>query len=118
VVAPHPKTPGIAIFGNSKSGMSKPRFSPAGTFAFGGLVFTSTFISASPGWYPHCAVMPMSPNIDDRPSCSKCNVEMLRGIAEPIVPGYELRNFECPSCGNKLKLVGYEGPIKTMSKPE
>ncbi len=50
--------------------------------------------------------MPMSPNIDDRPTCSKCNVEMLRGIAEPIVPGYELRNFECPSCGNKLKLVG------------
>jgi hypothetical protein len=43
---------------------------------------------------------------------------MLRGIAEPIVPGYELRNFECPSCGNKLKLVGYEGPINTMSKPE
>jgi hypothetical protein len=64
------------------------------------------------------AVMPMSPNIDDRPTCSKCNVEMLCGIAEPIVPGYELRNFECPSCGNKLKLVGYEGPIKTMSKPE
>ena len=64
------------------------------------------------------AVMPMSPNIDDRPTCSKCSVEMLRGIAEPIVPGYELRNFECPSCGNKLKLVGYEGPIKTMSKPE
>ena len=63
-------------------------------------------------------VMSMSPNIDDRPTCSKCNVEMLRGIAEPIVPGYELRNFECPSCGNKLKLVGYEGPIKTMSKPE
>jgi hypothetical protein len=71
-----------------------------------------------PGWYPHYAAMPMSPNIDDRPTCSKCNVEMLRGIAEPIVPGYELRNFECPSCGNKLKLVGYEGPIKTMSKPE
>jgi hypothetical protein len=43
---------------------------------------------------------------------------MQRGIAAPIVPGYELRNFECPSCGNKLKLVGYEGPIKTMSKPE
>ena len=64
------------------------------------------------------AVMPMSPNIDDRPTCAKCNVEMLRGIAAPIVPGYELRNFECPSCGNKLKLVGYEGPIKTMSKPE
>ena len=64
------------------------------------------------------AVMPMSPNIDDRPTCAKCNVEMLRGIAEPIVPGYELRNFECPSCGNKLKSVGYEGPIKTMSKPE
>jgi predicted RNA-binding Zn-ribbon protein involved in translation (DUF1610 family) len=64
------------------------------------------------------AVMPMSPNIDDRPACSKCNVEMLRSIAEPIVPGYELRNFECPSCGNKLKLVGYEGLIKTMSKPE
>ena len=64
------------------------------------------------------AVMPMSPNIDDRPACSKCNVEMLRSIAEPIVPGYELRNFECPSCGNKLKSVGYEGPIKTMSKPE
>jgi hypothetical protein len=53
----------------------------------------------------------MSPNVDDRPTCAKCNVEMLRGIAEPIVPGYELRNFECPSCGNKLKLVGYEGPI-------
>ena len=64
------------------------------------------------------AVMSMSPNIDDRPTCSKCSVEMLCGIAEPIVPGYELRNFECPSCGNKLKLVGYEGPIKTMSKPE
>ena len=64
------------------------------------------------------AAMSMSPNIDDRPTCSKCNVEMLRGIAEPIVPGYELRNFECPSCGNKLKLVGYEGPINTMSKPE
>src|ERR1700737_2292844 len=60
----------------------------------------------------------LSPNIDDRPTCSKCNIEMLRGIAEPIVPGYELRNFECPSCGDKLKLVGYEGPIKTMSKPE
>ena len=60
--------------------------------------------------------MPMSPNIDDRPTCSKCNVEMLRGIAEPIVPGYERRNFECPGCGNKLKLVGYESPIKTMSK--
>ena len=64
------------------------------------------------------AVMSMSPTIDDRPTCWKCNVEMLRGIAEPIVPGYELRNFECPSCGNKLKLVGYEGPINTMSKPE
>jgi hypothetical protein len=64
------------------------------------------------------AVMPMSPNIDDRPTCSKCSVEMLGGIAEPIVPGYELRNFECPSCGNKLKLVGYEGPIETMSNPE
>jgi hypothetical protein len=64
------------------------------------------------------AVMPMSPNIDDQPTCSKCSVEMLRGIAEPIVPGYERRNFECPGCGNKLKLVGYEGPIKTMSKPE
>jgi hypothetical protein len=62
--------------------------------------------------------MSMSPNIDDRPTCSKCNAEMLRGIAEPIVPGYELRNFECPSCGDKLKLVGYEGPINTMSKPE
>jgi hypothetical protein len=34
------------------------------------------------------------------------------------VPGYERRNFECPGCGNKLKLVGYESPIKTMSKPE
>jgi hypothetical protein len=64
------------------------------------------------------AVMPMSPNIDDRPTCAKCNVGMLRGIAEPIVPGYELCNFECPSCGNKLKSVGYEAPIKTMSKPE
>jgi len=64
------------------------------------------------------AVMPMSPNIDDRPTCSKCSVEMLCGIAELIVPGYELRNFECPSCGDKLKLVGYAGPIKTMSKPE
>jgi hypothetical protein len=64
------------------------------------------------------AVLPMSPNIDDRPTCSKCSVEMLRGIAEPIVPGYELRNFECPSCGDKLKLVGYAGPIKTMSKSE
>ena len=63
------------------------------------------------------AAMSMSPNIDDRPNCSKCNIEMLRGIAEPIVPGYELRNFECPSCGNKLKLVGYEGLINTMSKP-
>ena len=64
------------------------------------------------------AVMPMSPNVGDRPTCAKCNLEMLRGVAEPIVPGYELRNFECPSCGDKLKLVGYEGPIKTMSKPE
>ena len=64
------------------------------------------------------AVMPMSPNVDDPPTCAKCNVEMLRGIAEPIVPGYELRNFECPSCGKKLRLVGYESPIKTMSKPE
>ena len=64
------------------------------------------------------AVMSMSPNIDDRPTCSTCNIEMLRGIAAPIVPGYELRNFECPSCGDKLKLVGYAGPIKTMSKPE
>jgi predicted RNA-binding Zn-ribbon protein involved in translation (DUF1610 family) len=64
------------------------------------------------------AVMSMSPNIDGRPTCSKCNVEMLRGIAEPIVPGYELRNFECPSCGDKLKLVGYQSPINTMSKPE
>ena len=64
------------------------------------------------------AVTPISPDIDDRPTCSKCNVEMLRGIAEPIVPGYELRNSECPSCDNKLKLVGYEGTIKTMSKPE
>ena len=47
----------------------------------------------------------MSPNDDDRPTCSSCKVEMLRGIAEPIVPGYEIRNFECPSCGNVLKLV-------------
>lgn len=70
------------------------------------------------GLVSNCAVMSMSPNIDDRPTCSKCNVEMLRGIAEPIVPGYELRSYECPSCGNKLKLVGYEGPINTMSKPE
>ena len=46
----------------------------------------------------------MSPD-DHRPTCSNCNVEMLRGIAEPIVPGYEIRNFECPSCGNVLKLV-------------
>ena len=59
-----------------------------------------------------------SPNIDDRPTCSKCSVEMLCGITEPIMPGYELRNFECPSCGDKLKLVGYAGPIKTISKPE
>src|ERR1700722_9707494 len=41
------KTPGIAILGISKSGMSKPRFSLSRTFAFDGLVFTSTFISAS-----------------------------------------------------------------------
>ena len=66
----------------------------------------------------HPAVMSMSPNIDDRPTCSNCSVEMLCGIAEPIVSGYELRNFECPSCGDKLKLVGYADPIKAMSKPE
>jgi hypothetical protein len=41
---------------------------------------------------------------------------MLRGVAESIVP--ELHNFERPGCGNKLKLVGYEGPINTMSKSE
>jgi predicted RNA-binding Zn-ribbon protein involved in translation (DUF1610 family) len=45
---------------------------------------------------------------DDRPHCLKCKIKMLSGIAERIVPGYELRNFECPSCGNTLKLVGCE----------
>jgi hypothetical protein len=45
--------PGISIFGNSKSGMSKTRFSVAWSFAFGGLVFTLTFISASlTGFHP------------------------------------------------------------------
>jgi hypothetical protein len=39
-----------------------------------------------------------------KPRVSASRVKWLRGIAEPIVPGYELRNFECPNCGNKLKL--------------
>jgi predicted RNA-binding Zn-ribbon protein involved in translation (DUF1610 family) len=55
----------------------------------------------------------MSRIIDDRPHCLNCKIKMLRGIAERIVPGYELRNFECPSCGNTLKLVGSEAKARS-----
>jgi len=54
----------------------------------------------------------MSRIIDDRPHCLNCKIKMLSGIAERIVPGYELRNFECPRCGNAMKLVECEANAK------
>jgi predicted RNA-binding Zn-ribbon protein involved in translation (DUF1610 family) len=58
----------------------------------------------------------MSRSIDDRPHCSNCNIKMLSGIAEPMVAGYELRNFECPNCGNVMRLVAEAKPNQDANK--
>ena len=54
----------------------------------------------------------MSRITEDRPHCLNFKIKMLSCIAERIVPGYELRNFDCPSCGNTLKLVRCEANAK------
>ena len=58
----------------------------------------------------------MSCSIDDRPHCLYCKTKMLSGIAEPIVAGYALRNFECPNCGNAMRLVAEAKPNQDANK--
>ena len=53
---------------------------------------------------------------EDRPHCLNFKIKMLSCIAERIVPGYELRNFECPSCDNTSKLVGVRSQRKTLNQ--
>jgi predicted RNA-binding Zn-ribbon protein involved in translation (DUF1610 family) len=33
------------------------------------------------------------------PPCPRCGKRMTLSSVEPQIPGYEIRNFECPSCG-------------------
>ncbi len=58
----------------------------------------------------------MSRAADDRPHCLICKIVMVLGLVEPVVPGYELRNFECSRCGNRLRLVAQAMPNADADK--
>ena len=44
-------------------------------------------------------------SIVDTPACYSCSVRRSLRDVSPVVPGYEIRSFECPNCRTVLRLV-------------
>jgi len=42
-------------------------------------------------------------------ACYSCGLDRLARDVAPVVPGYEIRSFECARCGSVLRLVCRSG---------
>lgn len=40
-----------------------------------------------------------------RPNCPRCDARMRLARIEPDKPGYDLRTFECGSCGHSTSII-------------
>jgi hypothetical protein len=50
--------------------------------------------------------------LPQRPPCSKCQGRMALARIEPVSTGIDMRTFECPKCGEVLKVL-VEYPLKS-----
>lgn len=48
---------------------------------------------------PQFEYTPTNPTMYDRPRCPTCAMQMYLSHIEPGQPGFDLRTFTCPSCG-------------------
>lgn len=46
----------------------------------------------------------------EAPACYVCSVSRILRDVSPVVPGYEIRSFECPKCWTVLRLVSKSEP--------
>jgi len=50
-----------------------------------------------------------------RPSCSKCQTEMMLSRIMPLRSDFDMRSFECPKCNHAEKVVATIDPINSYT---